>query len=187
MKEKFNIVLQNDEQIKWCNKTNALANILKNILPTILIGGFISLWATLFFGMLLFRDKWDNGPYLTPITYILPIIIILSILINFLNSKNTYFAITNKRIIKRSGIFNKNFIHYSLKNIGTIQVTGNIFDSKNSATLLITTKDFHTDTNVHNIANKLIINSLCDAYEAYNILSELTEGNNESFRVKIEK
>ena len=60
-------------------------------------------------------------------------------------------------------------------------------DSKNSATLLITTKDFHTDSNGNNITHQLAINSLYNAYEAYNILTEMVEGNNESLRVKVEK
>lgn len=187
MKEKFEMVLQKDEEIKWCNKVNVFSNILKGLIPTILLGGFISLWATLFFGGMLFHDKMDNGPYLVPVLYLLPIIIVLYIIYSFLNSKNTFFAITNKRIIKRTGAFNNNFVHYTLKNVGTVQVVGSIVDNNNSATLLVTTKDFHTDSKGNNIANKLKITSLYNAYEAYNILSEMVEGNNECFRVKIEK
>lgn len=189
MKEKFEMVLQKDEEIKWCNKVNVFSNMLKGLIPTILLGGFISFWATLFFGIILFSNKWEaeNGPYLVPILYLLPIIIILYIIYSFLNSKNTFFAITNKRIIKRTGAFNNTFVHYTLKNVGTVQVVGSIVDNNNSATLLVTTKDFHTDSEGKNMANKLKITSLYNAYEAYNILSEMVEGNNESFRVKIEK
>lgn len=92
----------------------------------------------------------------------------------------------NKRIIKRTGAFNKNFIHYTLKNIGTVQVIGRIVDSKTSATLLITTKDFHTDSKGNTHANRLRVSSLYNAYEAYNVLSEIVDGNNETLRVKIE-
>ena len=38
-----------------------------------------------------------------------------------------------------------------------------------------------------NLKNNLVIPLLRDGYTAYKILSELTDGNNESLRVKIEK
>lgn len=189
MEEKFKMVLQKDEEIKWCNKVNVFANILKGLVPAILIGGFISLNLTLASGAFLFSDKWveSEGPYLVPVLYLLPAIIVLYIIYSFLKSRNTFFAITNKRIIRRTGALSNNFIHYTLKNVGTVQVVGSIVDSKNSATLLITTKDFHTDSNGNNITHQLAINSLYNAYEAYNILTEMVEGNNESLRVKVEK
>lgn len=56
-----------------------------------------------------------------------------------------------------------------------------------SADLLITVKDFHTNTDGNTTPMELIIESLNNAYEAYKIINELTEGNNESLRVKIEK
>ena len=189
MKEKFEMLLDKDEEIKWSNNVNVKAYILKGLIPTILLGGFFSLWATLFFGSFIFREKMmeNNGPYLVPILFILPIIIIGYLIISYLNARNTYFAITNKRIIKRSGAFNNSFIHYTLKNVGTIQVSGSVVDSNNSATLLITTKDFHNDSKGNVSATRLKISSLYNAYEAYKVLNELTEGNNESLRVKIEK
>lgn len=186
-KEKFDMVLQKDEEIKWCNKSNVFASVLRGIIPAILIGAFFSLWITLFLGGFLFRDKFSDGPYLVPILYILPIIIICYIVYSLLKAKNTYFAITDKRIIKRTGAFNNNFVHYTLKNVGTVQVVGSIVDSNNSANLLITTKDFHTDSKGNTSASGLKITSLYNAYEAYNMLSELVEGNNESLRVKLEK
>ena len=36
--------------------------------------------------------------------------------------KKYFFAITNKRIIKKSGTFNREFVDYSLKNVGTVHV-----------------------------------------------------------------
>ena len=69
-------------------------------------------------------------------------------------------------------------------------MSGGIFDSKNqnpSANLFITVKDFHTNTDGNSKPCVLSVNSLNDAYEAYKIINELSDGNNESFRVKIEK
>ena len=185
-KDKFQMVLSKDEEIKWCNKSNATACTLKVLIPTILLGIFFSFFIAMFLGGILNLHSSD-GPNFTMAFYILPVIIISSVLYTFLNAKNTYFCITNKRIIRRSGAFNNDFIHYTLKNIGTVEVNGSIADSNGSANLLITTKDFHTDNKGNTHANRFKISSLYNAYEAYNVLSELAEGNNESLRVKIEK
>ena len=117
------------------------------------------------------------------------IVCLVYIIILTKNAKNTFCCITNKRIIKRSGAFTNNFEHYSLKNIGNVQVNGSIFDSKGdnpSASLFITVKDYHTNTDGNTTPMVLSVESLNNAYEAYKIINELTEGNNESFRVKIE-
>lgn len=99
-------------------------------------------------------------------------------------AKNTYFCITNERVIKKTGLFNDKYVHYSLKNVGNVEVVGSAFDKKGenaSATLVVTSKDFHTDTSSKDI---LKVPSLNNAYEAYKILAEVTEGYNENLRVE---
>ena len=183
MKEKFEMVLHKDEEIKWCNKTDVLSNLLSLIWSVIIFA--FCIW-----GVILFKNKFGKIP---PV-YIFTIFIIIGILICIMvsvNAMTTSIAITNKRIIKRTGVFTKNFVYYSLKNIGTIGVHGNILAFNNSATLSINLKNFHTDINVNNninnFQNNLVIPLLRDAYTAYKVLSELTDGNNENLRVKIEK
>ena len=183
MKEKFDIVLQKDEEIKWCNKTDIFSNLLSVIIASVFLG--LCIW-----GLNLFGNKFGNLPPLY-IGYIIVIIIILIYIKYIVDAMTTCIAITNKRIIKRTGAFTKNFVYYSLKNIGTIEIQGTIFAFNKSATLSIILKNFHIDNNINNngnsIQNKLVIPLLRDAYVAYNILSELTYGNNENLRVKIEK
>ena len=188
MKEKFEMILDKDEEVKWSNGVNVKAAVLKGLVIAIPFSAFLSLWGTLFFGSFIFSDKFmeGNGPYLVPFLYVFPIFVIAYVVVSYLNAKNTYFAITNKRIIKRSGAFKNSFIHYTLKNVGTIQVVGSVVDSENSATLNIVTKDFHTDSQGHASGAALKIGSLCGAYDAYKMLNELTEGNNENLRVTIE-
>ncbi|MEG0139148.1 MAG: hypothetical protein RR703_04165 [Bacilli bacterium] len=197
VKEKFEMVLQKDEEIKWSNKVNVIANVLKGLIPA-LLGGVIGLFGILFFGGMSifygygFDENLSRVPDFIPILIILLVILLCVIVLCYiiyvgLNNKNTYFAITNKRIIKRTGAFNNNFIHYTLKNVGTVQVVGGVVDRNDSATLLITTKDFHTDSKGNTHADRLKVSSLCNAYEAYNMLSELVEGNNETLNVQIEK
>ena len=116
--------------------------------------------------------------------------IVLNFIGTILVANNMFLAITNKRIIKRSGAFNNKFIHYSLKNIGTCEVVGSIFDKKGkdgSANLIVTVKDFHTNTDGNAFPVTLNVDCLNNAYNAYNILSEQVDGNNESLRVKLEK
>ena len=102
----------------------------------------------------------------------------------FSHAKNTFCCITNKRVIKRSGAFNNDFKHYYLKNIGNVRVDGGIFDSKGdnpSANLVITVKDYHTNTDGNANPTYLVIESLDNVYDAYKMINKLIEGNNESF------
>ena len=109
---------------------------------------------------------------------------ILAIFSSILDANNTYFAITDSRIIKRTGAFNIRYIHYSLKNIGNVSINESVYDSKGengSATITITAKDFQSDTE-----SWVTIISLNKGYEAYKILTEKIKGNNEVIRIKTE-
>lgn len=195
-KEMFEHILQKDEKIVWAEGVNKKSYIIKGLIYGVCVS----------IGIALFLSAFVLGPTAAVMSYeessqilslfftgagiIFSIGLLITIINNVLNANNTFFAITNKRIIKRSGTFNTRFIHYSLKNVGNVEVIGSIFDSKGadgSAKLIISTKDFHTNTDGNGTPKYLIINSLNKAYKAYNILSEKTEGNNEVFRVKTEK
>ena len=195
MKEKFEMLLDKNEEIKWCNNINVSAYVKKKFFTTFLFGLFPPFallmlgvpysWLLLILSLLKIIPIWIGvAHFLLSIIVCLVYIIILT-----KNAKNTFCCITNKRIIKRSGAFTNNFEHYSLKNIGNVQVNGSIFDSKGdnpSSSLFITVKDYHTNTDGNTTPMVLSVESLNNAYEAYKIINELTEGNNESFRVKIE-
>ena len=196
MKEKFEMLLDKNEEIKWCNGINESAYVKKNFFKTFLFGLFppVALlmlgtpygWLLLLLSILKVIPMWIGVAHFSfSIVVCLVYIFILK-----KNAKNTFCCITNKRVIKRSGAFTDDFKHYSLKNIGNVQVDGSIFDSKGnnpSANLLITVKDFHTNTDGNTRPMVLNIESLNNAYEAYKMINELTDGNNESLRVKVEK
>ena len=196
MKEKFEMVLDKNEEIKWCNDINVSAYVKKNFFKTFLFGLFPP-FALLMLGvpygwLLLLLSLLNVIPMWIGVVHFSFSVVVCLVYIIILNksAKNTFCCITNKRIIKRSGAFTNDFKHYSLKNIGNVQVDGSIFDSKGdnpSANLLITVKDYHTNTDGNSIPKVLTVESLNNAYEAYKIINELTEGNNESFRVKVEK
>jgi len=200
-KEMFENILQSGEEVIWAEGINKKAYNLKNLFRNIFIIAFLSLFFSFFIGgpasafMSPPNSNIDETSFLLQTVSTLWIIIFstsftTSIVINALNAKNTYFAITNKRVIKRSGAFNNTFTHYSLKNVGNINVSGGFFDSKGkgaSANLIIVTKDFHTNTDGNSHPQRLMISSLNHAYDAYKLLSEKTEGNNEVLRVKTEK
>ncbi len=187
MKEKFENILQSEEEIIFVEGVNKIAFFLKNIfaIPVITL--------ILFSGIYLAVDTQigTKGTNLfNTLIIIFCIISFLTIITSILISRNLYFAITNKRIIMRSGAFNNKFIHYSLKNVGTIEVSGGILDSKGtngSATLIISIKDFHLNTDGNAYPKQLRVSSLKKGYKAYSILSKEVDGNNESLRVKVEK
>lgn len=202
----FKNILQKDEEIVWEEGVNRKAFFFKNYL--IYLVGFliVAIFCSFFFTEIVhnkvewntFFDKNANIPdksyYFTQISRTAAIIYIvlasIIITIGTLESKNTFFAITNKRIIKRTGIFNYKFRHYSLKNVGNVSVSGSIFDSKGddgSATLVVFTKDFHNDTEGLTYPGTCIITSLNKGYKAYSILSEMVHGNNEVIRIKTEE
>jgi len=196
MKEKFEILLDKDEEIRWSNGINISAYVKKNVFKTFLFGlfppfallmlGIPYSWVLLILSSLNVIPMWIGLAHFA--FSIVVCIVYVFILIK--GAKNTFFCITNKRIIKRSGTFTNDFVHYTLKNIGTIRVDGSIFDSKDnnpSASLVITVKDYHTNNDGNTSPDMLIVESLNDAYKAYKTLSELTEGNNESLRIKLEK
>ena len=179
--EKFKNVLQKDEEIKWSGKTKAISVILRKSPIIIAVSLFISFFASQLITMVRAKLSFEY------ILIVSPVLFVIIMIYFYLNARNTYFCITNKRIIKRSGAFNNKFIHYTLKNLGTISVSGGIFHGENCANLIIATKDFHNNSNGGRVGLNLSIPALNNAYEAYNLLSSMVEGNNESLRVKLEK
>ncbi|MEI6228685.1 MAG: hypothetical protein WCP11_01520 [Candidatus Saccharibacteria bacterium] len=191
--EKFKLILQEQEKIQWSGNVNVGANIMKGLIPfmtsMILLGAFFGVGG----GGIWYGANYGKGQINVVndvLLILIPIWIILLaayFIVNFLNSKNTFFCITDKRIIKRSGAFGDKFIHYSLKNVGTVSVAGSMFDNKGedgSANLLVVIKDFYNNTAS---MNSLRVKSLQGAYEAYKMLSKTVEGNNEFLRIKSEK
>lgn len=196
IEEKFKPILDEEEKIKWCNDINYDANTKKVFLKYLLWGLFPP------FAMLMLGVPYSIVILILSLLKIIPVwigpahfifsVIACLVFIKLLdkNGKNTFFCITNKRIIKRTGAFNNKFVSYSLKNIGTIEVSGGLFDRKDnnpSANLIIRVKDFHHNSEGTAIQQTLNVNSLNDAYEAYKLLNNMTEGNNEVLRIKNEK
>ncbi len=186
MKEKFTSILTDDEKIIWANQVNTKAaskhSFISNIwaialfiVPAIVMIPFIAV---------------NRAPAWILIFPLIPFLIVYTILIwiTIKSANNTYFAITDKRIIKRYGAFANKYVHYSLKNAGNVEAHGTIYDKKDtpeSATLIITVKDFHNDTSGYYNTDLMIINHLECGYEAYKTLTKLIEGNNEKIRVSI--
>ena len=193
---KFNMILDNDEKILWCGDINVSASIKSIFLKTFLFGLFppfsILMLGVPYSIVLLILSLLNIIPLWIGIIHFIFSIFACLIFLFLLrkSAKNTFCCITNKRVIKRSGTFNNKFVHYALKNIGNVEVSGGLFDSKNdnpSADFIITVKDYHIDSNNTPHSKKLIINSLNKSYEAYKFLTDLIEGYNEVFRVKHEQ
>jgi len=194
MKEKFEMLLDSKEEIKWCGNINVSAYVRKNLLKTFLFGLFPP------FALLMLGVPYSWLILLLSILKVIPLpigllhfVFSLVVCLGYTiilrkNAENTFLCITNKRVIKRSGAFNNDFIHYSLKNIGNVQIDSGIFDKKEdnpSASLHITVKDYHTNTDGNSSRLVLSITSLNDVYTAYKIINHLIEGNNETLRVEI--
>lgn len=195
LSDKFKMILENNEKVIWCGDINVSARTKKKLFKTMLLGLFPP------FAVMMLGVPYTVVLLVLSLLKVIPLWIglahfafstvvgILYVSILTKDGKNTYLCITNNRVIKRSGAFNNKFVSYTLKNIGTIEVVGGIFDKKGktpSANLLITVKDYHTNTDGNSRPKKLEIISLNNAYEAYKILNERTKGNNEVLRIKSE-
>lgn len=195
LSKKFKMILENNEKVLWCNGVNVSAYVLKKGLKTFLIGLFppiaLAMLGIPYSVVLLVLSLLNIIPiWIGALHFFFSVTVSLFfVIIQHKDGRNTFLCITNERVIKRSGAFNNKFIHYSLKNIGTIEVAGGFLDSKGdnpSANLIITVKDYHTNTDGNGKSQKLEIISLNNAYEAYKILNEQTKGNNEVLRIKSE-
>lgn len=192
IKEKFKIILQSDEEILWAEGVNKIAYFFRKFISALIfsiIFGVLAFVFVLSYYYMLKPGINFKSIFLVAILVYLLILIIWSIGI-VLRANNLFFAVTNKRIIMRSGALNNKFIHYSLKNIGTVEVQGSILDKKGengSATLIVTVKDFHTNTDGNTTPTRLVVDNLNNAYKAYSLLSEKVDGNNEVLRIKTEK
>lgn len=195
-KDKFELILDEDEEVKWCNNINTSAYVKKNFLKIFLLGLFPPV-AILFLGVpyslvILVLSILNKIELWIGIAHFIFSIIVCLLFITYLkkNANNTYCCITNKRIIKRNGAFNNKFIHYSLKNIGNVVASGSFFDSKGkegSATLVVSVKEFHSNSDGNSSPLKLVVESLNNGYDAYKYLSKEVEGYNDVIRVKHEQ
>ena len=192
VKEKFKIILQNDEEVLWAEGINKVAyffrNFISSLIFSVLFGGLV--FVIVLFYTYILKPTIDFKLIFLAAVIVFLVIFVIWLMGIILRANNTFFAITNKRIIMRSGALNNKFIHYSLKNIGTVEVQGSILDKKGengSATLIVTVKDFHTNTDGNTTPMRLVIDNLNNAYKAYSLLSEKVDGNNEVLRIKTEK
>lgn len=195
LSDKFKMVLESDEEIIWCNSVNVSTYVLKKVLKTLLICLFppfaLAMLGVPYSVVLLILSLLRIIPlWIGVLHFFFSVMVsLIYVSIQYKDGRNTFLCITNERVIKRSGAFNNKFVHYSLKNVGTIEVSGGFLDRKGdipSANLIITVKDYHTNTDGNGKAQKLDMISLNDAYEAYKILNERTKGNNEVLRIKTE-
>lgn len=103
MREKFEMLLDRDEEIMWVNNVNIKACVLKGLIPSIVLGIFMSIFMTPFLYLFMFSNTLMESKTFQPILIlsISAIIMIGNLILIYLSAKNTYIAITNKRIIKR--------------------------------------------------------------------------------------
>lgn len=193
LEHNFTSILMQDEEVKFVQGVDKRAYTIKktisNILVVLIADIFISQFVTVFGNMF---TMGDMGFIAWPITF--GIVLLLGMPVAFLfaslSANNTFFCITDKRIILKYGVFNFKFIDYSIRNIGTTSVQGSVFDTQGehaSANLVIVTKNFHNDTNSKEAHTAVKVISLVDAYYAYKLLNEMTQGHDEVYRIKMEQ
>lgn len=187
--DKFNSVVREDEKVLWVGAVNKPAFVKSNLRFLFLLGliphvAIITLGLTFPYNfVLLILGIFDFIPIFIGALH--TVISLIAWLICFIYikklSNNTYFCITNKQIIKRTGTYANDYKRYPLNNIGAIELDANVYDSKEypeSATLKIKIKNFTAGS----AEKTLDINNLLDAHGAYKILSKYSD--DEAVKVK---
>lgn len=182
-------MLREDEKVLWVGEVNKSAFVKYRLRISFLFGliphlGIVTLGLTFPYNLVLL---------ILSVTSVIPIWIglihfTLSVIAWIIYAShikklanNTYFCITDKQIIKRSGAYANDYQRFPLTNIGTIEIDANIYDSKHSpesATLKVIVKNFTAGDS----KGILTINNLSDAHVAYKILSKYSD--NEAVRIK---
>ena len=128
MQEKFVDILDNGEQINVCYLPNKKKVYASSMIVSVLILGFICA----FVALAMFVPEEGYEP-LAPIYCLIPIGIfvvgiILAVVFTSMHLKKSVYAITNKRIIIRTGIIGVDYKCMDLASIGATEVYVSVID-----------------------------------------------------------
>lgn len=128
MQEKFVDILDNGEQINVCYLPNKKKVYASSMIVSVLILGFICA----FVALAMFVPEEGYEP-LAPIFCLIPIGIfvvgmILAVVFTSMHLKKSVYAITNKRIIIRTGIIGVDYKCMDLASIGATEVYVSVID-----------------------------------------------------------
>ena len=116
-KEKFEQVLQKDEEVLWAEGVNKGAYFLKNGLTGIIAVGIVAIFISFMYVAISSQTNSNVFFTLDSIFKLFGILFGIGMILSFIGialvANNIFLAITNKRIIKRSGAFNNKFIPVS--------------------------------------------------------------------------
>lgn len=137
-------VLDTNEQVFWEGSPQGMPFVLRSLSGTV-VGIFILLFLVPFFGVP-FMTKgapiWFTGAFMiVPLIFLFfALAALTSPLWAYLNLRNTYFAITNKRVIIQQGIIGRDFTYIDFDQITNAEVNIGFWDKvagKNSGSILI--------------------------------------------------
>lgn len=184
---KFSMILSSDETIQFCEGVYKPAFLIKRLRTTLLLtlflGGFFSFFFMGFsaaFNMEMVENPFTwffnfDNKILKVYLLIVATAFVVSCFTHILASSNTYFCVTNKRFIIRSGGFSTNFVDYELKDIFSVEVTSGMFDLQGenaSGNINITLRQYESDSEGKLLNKSVGVSSIMNAYKAYKIMDE---------------
>ena len=173
MKNKFELILDKDEEIKEVFKPNKLKLYFRSLL-----------WSTLsllfFCGMAILSILFPEGDeIIEPLWVILPVGIFvlfeaINVLFIALYYKNVFYAYTNKRVIIRTGIFGVDFKSLDMSMIGAIDVYVSLLDKilrKNTGSIRFGS----TSSPMSGQGSVFMFANITNPYEAYKIIKSFID------------
>jgi len=158
-KDKFDLVLRDDETVLWTGDVNRKAYLRKWMKNLAVFGLFPMFLPFMILAMTVF----------VPIT----------IYVIRRNATKIFLCVTDKQIILRMGYFTPDYYRMGMSRVGEIDIKTSVFDSKSppkSATLEIRSKDYSVGKNMRS-GTRLYVSNLYDAHEAYKLISKHTDND----------
>ena len=158
-------VLDKNEKVFWEGAPQGKPYVLSNSIILSFFLAFIVVPLLLILPLVIFPDLLDETQgQLFFIILIFALDWCLGILFAYLSLKNTYFAITNKRVIIQKGIIGRDFQYIDFDQIKNAEVNVGLWDKlfgKNSGSILISSAGYHNLSNID------------DPYKAFKLFKDI--------------
>lgn len=175
-------VLDKNEKVLWEGTPQAKPYVFRSLIGTI-FGIFLLIFLVPFFVVpILGNDMpiWFRGAFMfiPSIFLFFALTALFSPLLAYLNWKNTYFAITNKRVIIQKGIIGRDFEYIDFDQITNAEVNVGFWDKivgKDSGSILISSAgSFTYGRHGERIARPYTLSNINNPYKAFKLFKKVS-------------
>lgn len=189
MKKQLKEILDKNEKVIWDSGINLKVNLKKMLFFITLFSLLVTFVIFIIIFQIFKAPNYNNSTLVLIVVTLIVLITTMFISYKLVGKriKNTHFFITNKKIIKRTGLFKDKYVFYNIKYVNSIVINQNLFDVKSSengiGSLFIKIKN--TNLSLDDKAKPFLnmrLYSLEKVHEAYKILFDLIKVYNKKFK-----